>query len=1093
MPESLPPSVGMHLRDRHALLWTCQVRDLVPGAEPHDYSVDETAAALRYRLRPDQLDLRVASLYWEAAWLEGAASPLLPALRTAAQAVKPEVRQIVVLAADDDASADLSSREFLPVCVLPGVLDPEAPAAIRYGAVRARMRKRTAWSLANRLEQYPGRVLVVLGARTNDDLDLLSEVLEDCPIVDLEVLLAWPPGAPPPDLHTSGSIVLHVWRGTEDDLFTAMDEAGAPPTTAVPQYTVRMGNRALALSARDVDRILGRFALLTEEHLAPPSTFTMQNLLAFLDGSLEDWSTYGVGLPVERDYRSQGRTLPGDVLATLRQVQEDSGTATTYVMRLPAEPGAGATTLLREAAYAASREGFPALVLRPEQIAIEFEDLLAFATTLSEGALTLGFEQAPPLLVVIDVDHVQRGITARSIASTLARHGRSVVVLHAVTAQEAVGEVERRGRRTAVLPVLRADLGNNEVERCQVTLSRIVEQWELEVAAPSLHQWQRYDQATRWLHGDNGPAETLFWVALRFFFTQGMAVTDAEQAESFLRRWITQRSEAIEDLLVRDILTYVAVMSTFRLPSPLWTVVRPAVGGTYPSELSAAIRQLGGIAAWGGAAKGLDEEVLRFLHPAVASAYLEHHAGARSPEERIQLLAPVLGALSPGSRADFWVAESLAKDVLAPKFEDRIQDWDWRLRTFELIPPAIRDQSKTVLHHWARSLYKSADQNKPRLEIGERLKRYESAVGKLERATSLPRRSGRDEVPSHLYNTLGTAFCRLAPALQEVGRVTDAEAAWDSACAAFEKAIDLSGGTNMEALLAFSRRLIEHAQAAGTKEQVVKALDATQALELLDEADDVAANNLIPDPTWTDQIAISRAQAFSLLDEELGESYLDELISSADPELGYYCKARLRLRYDDARGAADALAILDDAERAGVQPRSRTVRLRISLLWRQPLQQRDFHKLKELYRQLDVEPFETPRPLDLFRYAVLCYQTGDYSEGAERFRQLRAQFRGDDLSGIRMYDIWRDSANPEQAQLTQMRVDRRITEWRAQGYLLDLHQTVPFRPRHFSPPPDRGQVVTCAIRFESNGPLAVPPRFVSSSIGDRRQAPPTAL
>jgi hypothetical protein len=360
-------------------------------------------------------------------------------------------------------------------------------------------------------------------------------------------------------------------------------------------------------------------------------------------------------------------------------------------------------------------------------------------------------------------------------------------------------------------------------------------------------------------------------------------------------------------------------------------------------------------------------------------------------------------------------------------------------------------------------------------------------VEKLERAIGLPRRSGRDEHPSHLYNTLGTAYYRYSLALLEADRTADAEAAWSSAYAAFEKAVELSGGINVEALLAFSRRLLDHAKAVGAEERTVKASDVTEALELLDGADDVAQNYPAPELVWTEQVATYRAEAFSLLSDELGEAYINELINSEDPELGYYCKARLCLLSNEGtQGVDEALAILDEAERAGVTPQTRSVRLRVSLLERQPIQRHDFGLLKELYRQLDADPSRTVRPLDLFRYAVLCYQTGDYREGAERFRRLRAQFRREDIPGIRMYDIWREPAAPENPRLTQMRVDARITEWRAEGYLLELQQTVPFRPRHFSPPPDRGQIVTCGIRFESNGPLAVPPRFVEPTTTSRR-------
>lgn len=61
--------------------------------------------------------------------------------------------------------------------------------------------------------------------------------------------------------------------------------------------------------------------------------------------------------------------------------------------------------------------------------------------------------------------------------------------------------------------------------------------------------------------------------------------------------------------------------------------------------------------------------------------------------------------------------------------------------------------------------------------------------------------------------------------------------------------------------------------------------------------------------------------------------------------------------------------------------------------------------------------------------------------------------------------------------MTQIHVTRILTEWRAEGEVAELGQRVPLRPRHFSPPPREGEIVSCVIRFEVNGPLAVPPRF----------------
>jgi hypothetical protein len=78
---------------------------------------------------------------------------------------------------------------------------------------------------------------------------------------------------------------------------------------------------------------------------------------------------------------------------------------------------------------------------------------------------------------------------------------------------------------------------------------------------------------------------------------------------------------------------------------------------------------------------------------------------------------------------------------------------------------------------------------------------------------------------------------------------------------------------------------------------------------------------------------------------------------------------------------------------------------------------------------------------------------------------------------LRIQDFWRDQNNPEKPRVTQIHVQRITTEWRAEGYISDLKQIVTLRPRHFSPPPKLNQFVSCIVRFEFFGPVAVPERF----------------
>ncbi len=82
---TLSTTIATSLQARNTLLWVCQPYDLCEGEDPHGYSDSPSDVILRYREQVDQTDEGIASLFWEAVWLEGAKSPLLSAFRKAAQ------------------------------------------------------------------------------------------------------------------------------------------------------------------------------------------------------------------------------------------------------------------------------------------------------------------------------------------------------------------------------------------------------------------------------------------------------------------------------------------------------------------------------------------------------------------------------------------------------------------------------------------------------------------------------------------------------------------------------------------------------------------------------------------------------------------------------------------------------------------------------------------------------------------------------------------------------------------------------------------------------------------------------------------------
>ena len=62
------------------MLWICQRSELAQDAELHSESTPLEDAAARYRPDPDQEDIGLASVFWEACWTESIADLLYDAI-----------------------------------------------------------------------------------------------------------------------------------------------------------------------------------------------------------------------------------------------------------------------------------------------------------------------------------------------------------------------------------------------------------------------------------------------------------------------------------------------------------------------------------------------------------------------------------------------------------------------------------------------------------------------------------------------------------------------------------------------------------------------------------------------------------------------------------------------------------------------------------------------------------------------------------------------------------------------------------------------------------------------------------------------------
>ena len=1093
--NSLDPKVLRRLRDRQGLLWVCQPYDLLPDASPHDLQRSPEDVRLLYRPDLSAVDKGFAELYWEAVWLEGADSPILRAVR-AATAADASSRRPVVLAGAEDAEAVFSERQFLPVCILPGLLDPQAAPGARYGGVRDRVRRQIALAFAKRIERYPHRVLVVLGAKGEGNLlEHLYPALEDNRIVDLDLVVAQEPGAGPLAAPDTPAIRLHVWHGTEESLLTTIVRAGVPSVGQPLAWTVRVkagdGRMARVILTPDaIQRVLDQFELLTDTDLQPPRSFILDDLTGFLSGTPGAWAGYAAGLPVPRRYTTEkGRSLPDELLEALRHLEEaepssvPQGTSRrrAVTVTLPCAGGSGATTLLRATAFQAAGEGYPTLLLRPTVTEIDNEALIAFATALSEQALKQGVPTMPPLAIVLDAEAGELR-TARQLAGTLAAQGRATVVLRAIP--------DSRAHQDDLSP-LRAETTPDEARLCEETFRLLVRRWSLPVdPLPTLEEWLAYEQHSRWVTPTGGSApSSLFWVALRFFLTGGLGRSAAQPVHDALSRWIAERDKRVSDEGMRRVLRWVAALSSQRIVCPLTVALRPVTGGAFSSLLVPILRTLDDLVDWEDFSTDFGDYTIRFRHPALAAEYLRLHVGDVDPPVALRELIPLLRQLVPGRPADRWLAERLVTEVLTPSFRDRQHtDWEWRLAAFDELPAALVSDSRPILHHWARCLYQSADPRVvPDMSTAERRRRFEAAIQHLRRAIQLPRRQPREEHPSHLWNTLGVACSRLARFL-DTAEPPSAGRAWGEAWEAFAKAIDLLPG-NVEAILAFSHRLLDHAGVFDGPESPPTARgevdEVARALSLLDEAEELIEQSQDPDPDRRAELKKDRANALRWLGQDRVAAYLEVLKASATPELGYYCEAQLVAQHaNTADGLNHAIGILEQAGGTSLGPRS--LRLLILLLRKHPAHRFDFDRLLDIHEKLEQAEGTTMQPVEQFRHAVLYFQVGEPRKGDLRFRRLRELDRRGDLTAPAVQELWRCVDKPTEPRPTQVRVSRLISEFRAEGYVDELGLTIPLRPRHFKPMPRVNDIVPCFVRFEFSGPLAIPKRFVTSSTAEPR-------
>lgn len=1080
-------------RNGRAILWLCQRYELRPNEELHELGEDPEGLQNRYRQEVSALDARIASFAWEAIWSDSCKGLIAQAVTRELDRAQGSgaVRRPVILASNPDEEGQLNTRELLPIYFPLGLLSSTDPEGL-YTKKPSLRRQNYRFSTLRKMESYPNRLLVVLGATDLLDLQPVFDMISEFAPVGLSVLIVWPDTGTEVEIPSAVQVPVQIWKGNIESFLDRLDNLRIPHVSLPTKRRLRVRETVLVLDEADLVGITDRFVLILDDDLPvpDPKKVTNSTLEEFLKGTEGDWRGYASGLAFNRQYTISGAGVELPLARYLsRELESQIGKdISNLTVVLPAENGAGLTTLLRSTAFAVASAGFPVLLLRQHQASVDIDEIGAFLNRLVQKVAPDAGNT--PVLLIFDVDHEFISETA-FIAQTLAALGRAVVVLRAESAvaetatggkaQEMATRVRIRGKSRR-LPVLSGNVSTDELAHLADHFQSISRRYPIGVEAPTLDEWKAYQDAQSFVSPD-GDAEpdSLFWVALHFFlFNRNEPVAGFDE-------WIQREYEAIQHKVVREAVRRIAALSAFRLVTPLTPLLR-SLGRGYDMGLIAALAKLddrSGLIRWDSRPKDLEDQVLRFRHPLLAQRLLQF-TDRTIADFPVEITWPILENLKGGRRADVWLGESVTFQVLRTERKSMMPTGhlEKRLETFTHIPPQVSEYSKPILHHWARALYHRAQKNPEDAEGAAWLR---SAVEKLERAIALPTREERDEHPSHLYTTLGTIYFEIykRQALRNHGSEPDGD--WEQAARCFEKALDLIGD-NFQALAAYGLRLIE--RASGESDPIRASEEALRAMSFLDQAEEVGRQG--GDLSEDDRYFLDgqRNSAWQIIDPAHAQLDLDGWLRD-HLEIGYLIKARSavqdinlsqlamepKLPQSSQWAISEAIDILEKGlpEIKG-QPTWRSLHLLYRLYAADPKERLAFdHRLKVL-DQLERTDFKWHIRMR-FEHAVLCYQNDKFAEGQRRFRDMRALLRQPDQPAIRLADFWRRRDVPTKPRPTTLVVRRRDSDFRGYGFIEEMGQEVLFRPRHFEVPPRPGDFRQCLVRFETMGPIAVPTSF----------------
>lgn len=511
--------------------------------------------------------------------------------------------------------------------------------------------------------------------------------------------------------------------------------------------------------------LLGRYELLTEEHLIPllPDDLRVEDVEGFFKDPRSSWRPFAAGMPWPREPDALNI-----LKRALRKLDREAGESNP-LFYVSAESGAGATTFIRNLAWETASEGYPTLLAAAAPFTPSSVEVTSYMSRCMETATKTGIGadtrlyQAPWLIVFDRTALNGHEDDLIHFSRELEKSGRRACIVFVTDSVLPIAIYE--GSRFKRLAVLTHQVSKPDA----VELGRHLNRYLLKHGTVrSEAEWNNFLQ--RSIVGP-GNGYAAFWIALSFWLRR---LFDMEET---IQSWLYyQFHEKVTDPVLRHAIIDIAAMSTVHRPLP--EVLLPASHDWPTADKLCDIQS--GLGALG-IVRGIDStqrywalihDLLgRFLltalfydRPALEAAGF----GEATNPEHLRLLVLKRIARLPGlaHRGLREVAEAFATSIfkIDPSHGHALFAPYWReaLVALDEMPRAFRTTSRAFLHHAAISRRRIAkDKSAFDISDDERAELLSRAISDIETALSITG-DADGESDMNLLNSLAHAYHDLA-------------------------------------------------------------------------------------------------------------------------------------------------------------------------------------------------------------------------------------------------------------------------------------------------------------------------------------------